>query len=132
MPAGILKKLERIRKSFLWGGGGRNHGIPWVAWNTVICDKSYGGLRVRSLRSLNIGLMLKWWWRLKCKPETLWCRIISSIHNLVRKPAHHLAKRSATGACLNIVNIHGDLEEFGFSFDSLFRKTVGSGNNTLF
>lgn len=132
VPAGVLKKLERIRRRFLWNGGGQNNGIHWVAWEKVICDKRNGGLGVGSLRSLNIGLMLKWWWRLKSKPEALWCRVISSIHNLERKPTSYLAKKSARGTWHNIVSTKEDLVEFGLSFESLFHKIVGSGSCTLF
>lgn len=132
VPAGVLTKLEKIRRKFLWNGGGQGSRIHWASWEQITRSKANGGLGVGSLRSLNIGLMLKWWWRLKTKPNALWCKVIINIHNLVRKPASYIAKKTAKGTWNNIASVWTDLEEFGLCFDKIFKKDVGSGNNTFF
>ncbi|XP_023729445.1 uncharacterized protein LOC111877144 [Lactuca sativa] len=96
-PMGVLEKLEKVRRSFLWGGCDERKKIHWVSWEKVLAAKSNGGLGVGSIRALNIGLLVKWWWRLKNDSHSLWARVISGIHNLANKPFEYLSKQSSCG-----------------------------------
>lgn len=64
--------------------------------------KDFGGLGVGSLKALNIGLMIKWWWRLRNEPDLLWCKVITAIHGLNRKPSHVLANKAIPGVWNNM------------------------------
>lgn len=64
------------------GGDEDKFKIHLVSWNKIVASKSEGGLGVGSIRALNIGLIVKWWWRLKSENTLLWCRAIKGIHNL--------------------------------------------------
>ncbi|KAI3750395.1 hypothetical protein L2E82_21030 [Cichorium intybus] len=81
-PIGVLDQLEKIRRKFIWGGDESNNKTRWVSWDKVIASKECGGLGVGSLQALNIGLLVKWWWRLKISTLSLWCQVITAIHNL--------------------------------------------------
>lgn len=60
----MLDSLEKIRHRFLWGGAEGKNKINWEAWEKVISPKEHEDLGVGSIRSLNITLLVKWWWRL--------------------------------------------------------------------
>ena len=58
-PTGVIKKLESIRRRFLWGGTDEKKRINWVAWQSVTAPKETGGLGMGSLRALNLSLITK-------------------------------------------------------------------------
>ncbi|GKE37908.1 RNA-directed DNA polymerase, eukaryota, reverse transcriptase zinc-binding domain protein, partial [Tanacetum coccineum] len=41
-----------------------------------------GGLNIGSLRAKNLALLGKWWWRFRREGESLWVRVIKSIHGV--------------------------------------------------
>lgn len=72
MPVGVVKKVVRIQREFLWGGteGGRK--ISWVSWKVVCQPKEVGGLGVRDVSLVNLSLLAKWKWRLLQGDNALW------------------------------------------------------------
>lgn len=92
-PIGVIETLEKIRKKFLWGGHEEKNKIKWVSWEKIIAPKELGGLGVGSIRALTVALIVKWWWRLKYEPSSLWARVITGLHNLKNKPINYLAKK---------------------------------------
>ncbi|GKV07784.1 hypothetical protein SLEP1_g19505 [Rubroshorea leprosula] len=78
LPKGTLKAIDKIRKSFLWGGEGERKRINWVNWKKVCMPKECGGLGVRDLEHFNLSLMGKWWGRLAAKEDGLWRKVIAS------------------------------------------------------
>ncbi|GKA61377.1 RNA-directed DNA polymerase, eukaryota [Tanacetum coccineum] len=82
VPAGILHKLESIRKHFFNGHEVSSRKISWVNWNKVISPKEKGGLGVSSLYALNRGLLFKWVWRFLTQGSSLWARVIKAIHGM--------------------------------------------------
>ena len=44
-----------------------------------------------TIKSLNISLMVKWWWRLRTGASTIWAAVIKGIHNLNSKPDDYYA-----------------------------------------
>ncbi|XP_071717987.1 uncharacterized protein [Rutidosis leptorrhynchoides] len=39
-----------------------------------------GGLGIGSLKSKNLSLLGKWWWRFRCEPEVLWAKVIRAVY----------------------------------------------------
>ncbi|GKV11959.1 hypothetical protein SLEP1_g23168 [Rubroshorea leprosula] len=76
IPKGILLAIDKIRRSFLWGGMGEKKKINWVSWEKVCEQKERGGLGVKELRKFNLALMGKWWGRLASNDEGLWRELI--------------------------------------------------------
>lgn len=132
-PTGVLNDLEKIRRDFLWGGGIENCSrIRWVSWEKIVESKDSGGLGVGSLKALNIGLMLKWWWRLRKEPNLLWSKVITGIHGLKKKPAHILSNKTIPGVWNNIVRTRDDISKYGINTNDVVKKEVRAGNETLF
>ena len=63
IPSLVCKKLEKIQRDSLWGGGNLDQKSHLVKWATVCSDKKFGGLGVRGLYKLNKALLDKWNWR---------------------------------------------------------------------
>ncbi|GKU86405.1 hypothetical protein SLEP1_g936 [Rubroshorea leprosula] len=76
VPKGIIHSIDKLRKSFLWGGKGDERKINWISWDKVCKKKEEGGLGVRDLRKFNLALMGKWWGRLAENGESMWKKII--------------------------------------------------------
>ena len=73
LPQWLIQRLDRIRRSFLWGQNeDKRVGISLINWDTVCLPKEWGGLGVSNLRLRNISLLLRWWWRLYTNPNCLW------------------------------------------------------------
>ncbi|WMV44670.1 hypothetical protein MTR67_038055 [Solanum verrucosum] len=68
----IIKKLDAIRRNFLWQGNGegeKKHHL--VKWEVVITSKKEGGLGIKNLKAQNKSLLLKWLWRLAADEQGL-------------------------------------------------------------
>ncbi|KAJ0934873.1 putative RNA-directed DNA polymerase [Helianthus annuus] len=79
-PKCIIKKLEGLRRDFVWGRMGLQKKIRWVQWGNITKPKSMGGIGLGGIREFNVAMISKWWWRYKDNPNQLWAKVVSSIH----------------------------------------------------
>jgi hypothetical protein len=72
MRNGVIKKIVRIQREFLWGGikGGKK--ISWVKWKDVCLPRGQGGLGVRDVGKVNSSLVIKWRWKILQKDNAVW------------------------------------------------------------
>ncbi|WMV25761.1 hypothetical protein MTR67_019146 [Solanum verrucosum] len=78
IPAGVIKRLDRIRRNFLWHGDKEKKGYHLVKWSSVICDKKWGGLGIKNLKIQSTALMMKWLWKFTKENHLLWGRVIKA------------------------------------------------------
>ena len=76
MPKTIAKRLEKVQRDFLWGGGNLERKVHLVNWEVVCVDKNKGGLGLRKLALLNKALLGKWIWRFASDKDNLWKQVI--------------------------------------------------------
>ncbi|RVW53642.1 putative ribonuclease H protein [Vitis vinifera] len=76
MPKVVARRLEKVQRDFLWGGGNMEGEIHLVKWEVVCTDKDKGGLGLRKLAMLNKALLGKWIWRYACDKDNLWKQVI--------------------------------------------------------
>ncbi|XP_022023474.1 uncharacterized protein LOC110923722 [Helianthus annuus] len=78
-PKCVVKKLEKIRREFIWGKSNNRYKLGWIRWELLLKVKKAGGMGMGSIQSFNLALT-KWWWRLKGNPNHLWAEVIAAIH----------------------------------------------------
>ena len=76
MPKVVARRLEKLQRDFLWGGGNLERKAHLVNWEVVCAYKEKGGLGIRKLALLNKALLGKWIWRFSCDKENLWKKVI--------------------------------------------------------
>ncbi|RVW75000.1 LINE-1 reverse transcriptase-like [Vitis vinifera] len=76
MPRVVARRLEKLQRDFLWGGGSTERKAHLVNWERVCVGKEKGGLGLRKLVLLNKALLGKWVWRFAHAKEEMWKRVL--------------------------------------------------------
>lgn len=80
LPIWVLKRIDRIRRAFLWGKRETNRrGVSLINWEAVCSPIQWGGMGMQDLQLHNIALLIRWWWRAYTNPDCLWTVIITKI-----------------------------------------------------
>lgn len=82
MPEGVAKELDKIQAAFLWGGSVIKSKIHMVKWSEVTRSIIKGGLGIKSLRDVNVCLLLKWWWRFGGDENLMWKKVLCGKYNI--------------------------------------------------
>ena len=82
MPKSVVKRLEKLQRDFLWGGGSTGRKIHLINWEAVCTQKEKGGLGIRRIGLLNKALLGKWIWRFAFEKDVLWKKVIKVKHGL--------------------------------------------------
>ncbi|RVW97198.1 putative ribonuclease H protein [Vitis vinifera] len=72
----VARRLEKLQRDFLWGGGSTERKAHLVSWERVCVSKEKGGLGLRKLVHLNKALLGKWVWRFAHAKEEMWKRVL--------------------------------------------------------
>ncbi|RVW83126.1 putative ribonuclease H protein [Vitis vinifera] len=72
MPKSVVKRLEKLQRDFLWGGGSLERKVHLINWEVVCTRREKGGLGIRKIDSLNKVLLGKWVWRFAVEKDNLW------------------------------------------------------------
>ncbi|WMV51176.1 hypothetical protein MTR67_044561 [Solanum verrucosum] len=78
LPPKVLKKLDKLRRDFLWHGCKEIKGYNLVKWEITLKSKDKGGMGIRDLRKQNNSLLMKWLWRYNEEGQALWKGVIRS------------------------------------------------------
>ncbi|XP_010653273.1 uncharacterized protein LOC104879995 [Vitis vinifera] len=76
MPKLVVKRLEKLQRDFLWGGGSLERKIHLINWDVVYTQKEKGGLGIRKIVLLNKALLGKWIWRFAFEKDSFWKKVI--------------------------------------------------------
>ncbi|GJX76497.1 RNA-directed DNA polymerase, eukaryota [Tanacetum coccineum] len=128
VPKSVLNSMEAIRRDFFNGVQRDEKKITWVKWSKVLASKKYGGLGVSSFYALNRALLFKWVWRFISKDNSLWSRLISSIHGS-QFQVHSSRHPSTWNVIVREVIV---LKNQGIDLLSHCKIRVGSGLHTSF
>jgi len=78
LPSGVVDKLVRIQRNFLWGWSSEGSKIAWASWEKVCKPREVGELGIIDLKFFNLTLLGKWIWRLGSDKGGLWKEILVS------------------------------------------------------
>ncbi|RVW40617.1 putative ribonuclease H protein [Vitis vinifera] len=76
MPQDVARRLEKLQRDFLWGGGSLERKVHLINWEVVCAQKEKGGLGIRRIALLNKVLLGKWLWRFAFEEDKLWKKVI--------------------------------------------------------
>jgi hypothetical protein len=79
IPALVAKRIEKIQRDFLWGGGGGmndENKLHLVEWDKVCSPLDEGGLGIRNIRRFNQALLGKWLWRFAHEEGAWWRSVL--------------------------------------------------------
>lgn len=132
IPKGILEKINKIQRQFLWSGGSEKS-LALAPWALIERPKAQGGLGVGNLLHRNFGLLFKWIWRFFKEPNTLWRRVIqdkygypASFNLLDLQP---IAKGGPWKAICNSIMSFPEAKTF---LNSRIKTCVGNGKQAQF
>ncbi|XP_071713115.1 uncharacterized protein [Rutidosis leptorrhynchoides] len=133
-PPCVLKILESVRRNFFWGGDLSGSKISWVKWDNTLLPYGSGGLNIGSLKSKNLALLGKWWWRFKTETNCFWTKFIRSIYGIdgCLRSGNGFAHISTSGTWRNIILAGSKIEMAQIPFLQSFKKSIGDGRSTLF
>jgi len=81
-----IKKLDRIRRSFLWRGAAEaNGGHCLVRWAKAIRPKKFGGLGILDIDAFSRALRLRWLWFEWVEPERPWVGTVPPVNAVDRQ-----------------------------------------------
>jgi hypothetical protein len=69
-------------RPFLWSGVNEGKKDHLVNWESCCKPKAEGGLGLGNLVAKNLALVGKWLWRFPREPNSLWHRVVRSIHGI--------------------------------------------------
>ena len=98
-----------MRSKFFWGVCKDKKKLIMISWKDVITSKDQGGLQVGSLKSFNLALLTKWWWRLKTNNNSLWVEVIKSFHGFNRSSVVDPLLYKKAGTWGSIAKLHKDM-----------------------
>ncbi|KAK5834312.1 hypothetical protein PVK06_018189 [Gossypium arboreum] len=70
-PMTVIKKIDKIRRNFLWGNTDGKRKMARIKWDIVCKPKVKGGVGVANVEVKNKALLTKWSWRFVTEKEVL-------------------------------------------------------------
>ncbi|KAL9667760.1 hypothetical protein QQ045_002125 [Rhodiola kirilowii] len=135
MPKSVSQELEKIQRSFLWGGSESRCKMHYVKWATVKKPKRFGGLGIQDMIEKNLALLAKWWWKMASGKGGLWREMIIEKYDFKR--IHHPATMSCRSRELSstwrdiIKSVQGE-SEIAAAFREGIKLKLGRGEETMF
>ncbi|XP_062089551.1 uncharacterized protein LOC133796085 [Humulus lupulus] len=80
LPQSIIKEIEKLCRSFLWGVNGNRNKIHLASWNKVCLPKAYGGLGFRNGLAWNKAILAKYIWAITERLDLLWVKWINAVY----------------------------------------------------
>ncbi|KAJ0493102.1 putative RNA-directed DNA polymerase [Helianthus annuus] len=131
-PKAVIKKLESIRRMFVWGITALGGKINWVRWDKMTKLKAKGGLGIGGIRALNLAMIAKWWWRFKKEPNQLWASVIMALHGHGSDKKLIPVKKTLPGTWKDIGGVDEALLRADFNLKDKLKAKVGNGQKICF
>ncbi|XP_042954651.1 uncharacterized mitochondrial protein AtMg00310-like [Carya illinoinensis] len=76
LPKQLVKKLNKLVRSFWWGQKAQEQKVQWVPWSQMSKSKTLGGLGLRDFENFNCALLAKQGWRVITTPNSLGAKVL--------------------------------------------------------
>ncbi|XP_057518489.1 uncharacterized protein LOC130799411 [Amaranthus tricolor] len=134
MSKGIALKIVKLQRRFFWGRtNGESMGCPMVKWSDIELSREMGGVRVGNIMHKNLILLFKWWSRFSESDNTLWKRILQSVHEIKGvKASSETFRRVREGTWSYLLNNDSDTSRLRMIIEEGMLISVGIGNSVQF
>ena len=134
MPRTVAAKIVKMQRAFFWGRiNGESKCRPTVKWAEIELPKELGGLGVGNILHKNLILLFKWWWRFSESDNTLWKRIIKSVHDIKGDMASRdTFGKAKSGLWAKLLNNDPNTAKVRSIIEEGMRVRVGNGKSILF
>ena len=132
MPKRVANELIKLQRKFLWNGNKEGRFIPLVSREIVQQPKGRGGLGVRDIAMKNAALLFKWWWRYACEEDSLWRRVIQSVHNEDQAALPSYSASKIPGPWQSIQGLLSEKQNISRTFLKHLNLTIENGTKTRF
>ena len=134
MPKAIALKIVKLQRRFFWGGSnGESKGCPMVKWSDIELPREMGGLGVGNIMHKNLILLFKWWWRFSESDNTLWKRILQSVHEIKGvKASSETFRRVREGTWSYLLSNDSDTSRIRTIIEEGMVISVGNEKSVLF
>ncbi|XP_019199070.1 PREDICTED: uncharacterized protein LOC109192823 [Ipomoea nil] len=126
LPNGVISAIEKLIRSFIWGGDSDGRKAHLVNWDTVTKSKAHGGLGIKRLEKMNHSFMAKLGWRILQGEDSLWIRIFKAKYHLSDVDCRLWQARS------NMSNAMKEILKAIPILEKGIKRHVRNGRNTLF
>nr|GEW67511.1 hypothetical protein [Tanacetum cinerariifolium] len=103
-----------------------------MRWNSCMASKQKGGLGIRSIHALNVGLLFKWLWRFLSQSLDLWNSVIKEIHRYHRVIFYPSSYSSCLSPWSAILSFIKSLKKKGIDLLSLCSRKLRNGDSIHF
>ena len=76
LPSSFCDEIDKKSKAFVWRKDNHNRKLHTVKWSELCTSKKAGGLGLRSTRAMNKTFMMKAWWRLSTRKDSLSAQVV--------------------------------------------------------
>ncbi|GJZ84431.1 putative RNA-directed DNA polymerase, eukaryota, reverse transcriptase zinc-binding domain protein [Tanacetum coccineum] len=132
VPISVCNKLESMRNHFFIGADMGEKKMTWVRWKKCLASKNMGGLGIRSIFALNVGLLFKWIWRFLCNSTDLWIKVIKEMYGFHGGIFDENMQRSSLSPWCGILSSIKALKNKGIDLLSLCSRKLGNGVSIRF
>ncbi|XP_021999705.1 uncharacterized protein LOC110897235 [Helianthus annuus] len=120
-PKCIIKKLEKIRRDFLWGKSSSRHNMRWIKWDLLLKSRKDGGMGMGGIQEFNLAMLSKWWWRIKVNLSQLWAEVVAAVHRGISASQSLIPiKKSVPGVWKDIASVEVTLSKIGIDIKEKF------------
>uniref|UniRef100_A0A0V0IE94 Putative ovule protein n=1 Tax=Solanum chacoense TaxID=4108 RepID=A0A0V0IE94_SOLCH len=81
-PAGVIDRIEVLRRTFFWQGNEDKRKYHLVKWEEMNISKKIGGVGIRNMKFQNQSLMMKWLWKFASAENSLWKEVIAAKYGM--------------------------------------------------
>ncbi|XP_074291247.1 uncharacterized protein LOC141618022 [Silene latifolia] len=91
LPIGIVKKINKLCKDFLWGISAGMYKMTFKRWDSFCLPRAEGGVDIKEVLSWNKTQMLSWIHKLVTHTDTIWAKWVEA-YILKGRPAGSKAR----------------------------------------
>ena len=134
MPKAISLKIVKLQRMFFWGKSSATQmSCPMVKWSDIELPRQLGGLGVGNIMYKNLILLFKWWWRFSESDNSLWKRILQSVHDISGiKALGETFNKVRGGTWSALLSNDSDTSKVRSIIEEGMIISVGNGNSVRF